>query len=254
MFRLFKSKKYEPLIKEHREFFEYNLLWLMKEFPEPEIKKRKVLTPSSRDFPIRWNRQEPNALEALKIICENMQINQEEIELEFFSSAPIELDSGSGPLYTQSDPDHRDAAGLFHTEKFDDKFLISLDRELLKAPENLIATMAHELAHVKLLGEKELNENDEMLTDLATVFFGLGIFNANSAFQFFKGNEKWGYQSLGYLKIEEWAYALALFAYLREEEPIAWKPFLSKSILRDFERSYQYLLDHQEEIFVFEED
>jgi hypothetical protein len=101
---------------------------------------------------------------------------------------------------------------LYHNEKVDGKYSISLDEALLEKPESLIATIAHELSHVKLLGEKKLEQNDEMLTDFTTVFFGLGIFNANCAFQFYKQNDRWGYSNLGYLKIEEWAYALALFA------------------------------------------
>lgn len=57
MFKFFKSnRKYEPLDYDLRKFFEYNLLWLMEEFPEPKIEERKLLIPNTDDFPIEWNR------------------------------------------------------------------------------------------------------------------------------------------------------------------------------------------------------
>lgn len=51
----------------------------------------------------------------------------------------------------------------------------------LDEPEHMIATLAHEIAHIKLLGENRMEENDEIMTDLKTLFFGLGVFNANAA-------------------------------------------------------------------------
>jgi hypothetical protein len=47
--------------------------------------------------------------------------------------------------------------------------------------------VAHELARVRLLGEQRINTDcgdQEQLTDLATVFFGLGIFTADAAFDY----------------------------------------------------------------------
>lgn len=228
----------------------------MQEFPEPDIEDRKILTPTPEHFPITWNNNENSALEVevLEIICKNMQIDHSEIELDFFENGIKEINMGSSVIFLESAPDSFEPAGLYHTEKINGKFNISLDQALLEEPDILIATMAHELAHVKLLGEKKLKENDEMTTDLATVFFGLGIFNANAAFQFYNQSDRWGHSSLGYLSTEEWAYALALLAFIRNEDEPHWKNHLSKSILSDFERSLQYMIDHEEEIFNNEEE
>lgn len=255
MFNFLKSnKKYEPLDKELRKYFENNFLWLMQEFPEPKIEDRRILTPTTSDFPIKWNKSRENAIEALKIICSNMELDPNEIKLDFYDNGLKEIDMGTSVIFMESDPENPEAAGLYHHEKVDGKYSISLDEALLERPDSLIATIAHELSHVKLLGEKKLEQNDEMLTDFTTVFFGLGIFNANCAFQFYNQSDRWGHSNLGYLKIEEWAYALALFAFIRHEDEPQWKQFLSKTIKSDFEKCLSYMIDNEEEIFKFDDE
>jgi hypothetical protein len=256
MFNFFRSNKKikPPFSKELRKFFENNLLWLEQEFPIPSIEERRILTPTKEDFPITWNKSEDNAFEALEIICKNMQIDPKAIHLDFYDNGIKEIDMGGSIMFIQSEPGQKDSAGQYHWEKVDGKYHISIDEALLEKPDALISTLAHELAHVKILGEKQLGVDDEMLTDLATVFFGLGIFNANTAFQFTGQHDRWGYNILGYLKIEEWAYALALFAFIRREDDPHWKQYLSPSIKSDFEKSLQYLIENEDEIFRFDEE
>jgi hypothetical protein len=251
MFNFFNSKKYEPLDLNARKYFEQNFLWLMQQFPEPELSKRRLLLPTKEDFPIEWNKSEENALEALEIICANMQINPKDIDFSYYNNAPHEIDMGGSPIFIESGPA---AAGQFQLEKVNGKYQISLDRALLENPEALIATIAHELAHVKLLGEKQLEENDELLTDFTTVFFGLGIFNANNAYNFYQKHDSWGYSSAGYLRIEEWAYALALFAFARYDDNPDWKKYLSKMITNDFEKCLKFMRDNEKDIFKIEEE
>lgn len=255
MFNFLRSnKKYVPLEKELRKYFENNFLWLMQEFPEPKIEERKILTPTIEDFPIKWNKTKENAFEVLNVVCKNMQIDPTAIELDFHENGIKEIDIGSSVIFMEPDPENPEAAGLYQNEKVEGRYRISLDETLIEKPETLIATIAHELSHVKLLGEKQLDQNDEMLTDFTTVFFGLGIFNANSAFQFYNQPDRWGYSNLGYLKIEEWAYALALFAFIRHEDDPEWKQYLSKTIKSDFEKSLRYMIDNEEEIFKFDDE
>ena len=253
MFNFLKSKKkFKPLNEELRKYFEHSLLWLLQEFPEPKIEERKILTPTNEDFPIKWSKSQENAHDALKIICNNMQINPNNIDLNFYDNGIKEIDMGTSVIFIESDPKYPEAAGLYHHEKIDGKFSISIDNALLQRPDNLVATIAHELAHVKLLGENKLEQNNEMLTDFATVFFGLGIFNANTAFQFHNQTDRWGYSYLGYLKVDDWAYAMALFAFVRYEDEPPWKQYLSKSIRGVFDKSLRYMIENQEEIFKFE--
>lgn len=249
MFNFFKSKKkFELLDLEIRKWIENNMLWLEQEFPEPLITDRKIFIPTDSDLPIQWNGSKENVKEVLNIIARSMHINPEDIELDYFDNGLTELNSGGSTIFIETNPEDTNAAGLYQ-ENESGKFEVSLDIEILDKPEALVATLAHELCHVKLLGEKRLEENDEHLTDLTTVFFGFGIFNANTAFEYHQSFDRWGYSKSGYLRQEEWAYALALLAYMREEDNPEWSKYLNKTIKKDFERSLKYMLDNEQEIF-----
>ena len=254
MFGLFKSNRTnEPLDFESRKYFEQNLLWLNQEFPNPDIEQRIILTPTETHFPLDWNGSEATALKAIKIVSEHMQIAFDELNVDFFDSGIQEIDMGNNTLFLENDPDSQNAAGLYFNQKENDKFSIAFDKRYLNLPESLIATIAHELSHVKLHGEKRLEDNDELLVDLTTVFFGFGIFNANSCFKFHQSMDRWEYNQLGYLKQQEWAYAIALMAFIRNEDNPEWSEYLDKTIKKDFEKSLSYMIENENEIFRFEE-
>lgn len=250
MFSFLKSRKsFEPLNYELRKYFEANFLWLNGEFPEPKVEDRKILIPNERDFPFAWKSTEENAFQVLEIVSRQMDLDHNQIEMAFYDTGVRSVSFGISKIFLNSDPEHPEPAGLYHRDSPEGKHHISIDRALLKRPDSLVATIAHELAHIKLLGENRIETNDEMLTDLTTVFFGLGIFNANSAFYFHKTTNEWSYGWAGYLKIEEWAYALALLAFIRYEDNPEWAGYLSKTVRGDFEKSLRYMKDNEEEIF-----
>ena len=116
-------------------------------------------------------------------------------------------------------------------------------------PENLVATLAHEFAHIKLLGENRIDNNDEYLTDLLTVVFGFGIFNANTAFREHKSHHSFGYNTSGYLKQPQWGYALALYIYFKEEDNPEWIKFLTPNIRSDIRRSLDFIYTNPDVIF-----
>jgi hypothetical protein len=74
----------------------------------------------------------------------------------------------------------------------------------------------------------------EPLTDLTTMIFGLGIFNANATFQTFKDFVSYGWKSQGYLSQIQWGYALVLFAHVRGEHSPDWISRLTPNVKSDF--------------------
>jgi hypothetical protein len=81
----------------------------------------------------------------------------------------------------------------------------------------LVATIAHELGHTLLLGDGRISsrrEDHEPLTDLLTIFFGIGIFSANAAFDSTQEDQgQYGYMRttrLGYLTEPMYGYGLVL--------------------------------------------
>lgn len=238
-----------PLDAERRHYFEHNLLWLKHTFPKPTIHKRKVYSPIASDFPIDWKKREETAHDLLSIVCKAMNIHPLEIQLEFFSNGRKMVDMGSYFEIVNSEPNTFEAAGEYFGKNENGKYLVALEEGLLQFPDNLIATLIHELAHVKLMGHAKMDYNDEMLTDLTTVFFGFGIFNANTAFQFNRSNEGWSWRDLGYLKIDEWAYALALYACFRKESNPEWVQHLNPTIKKLFKKSTEYIYAYEDMVF-----
>lgn len=126
--------------------------------------------------------------------------------------------------------------------------VVAIRSTQLKDPLALVATMEHELGHVILLGGRLLNPttpDHEPMTDLLTVFLGLGIFTANSAARFMQHQDErrqgWSMQRLGYLPEPVHGYALAKFAMERGEEKPEWAKHLSTNVRSYFKQSQRWL-------------
>lgn len=253
MFGLFKNKNPEcPIPEDIRIWMENSFIWLINQFGEQKIIGIKLLLPAKEDFPINFNGSEDVAYNSLRIVAKQMEVNADNIVLSFYNDNILETEGGMGhTLFSQQYEDQRYSSGLYSGKGLDGKFSISIERGQLKEPDKLIATLAHEISHIKILGEGRLKENDEYLTDLVTVFFGLGVFTANSSFKFYSQYDRWGYSKQGYLTQQEWGYALALFAYIRREEKNpAWIKFLSPNIQSDFKKSQQYINYNKDKVLV----
>jgi len=235
-----------PIPEERREWLEHAFGWLVETFGEAGIRQRPVLTPHHTDFPIRFNGDPQTGRDTTDIIARQMEIDPNEIELFFYQEGIREIAAGDlgSTIYTSGegrDGSLKSSSGRYLGRQEDGKFHIALKEKNLREPEYLVATLAHELSHVKLLGEERLLENDEQLTDINTVIFGLGIFNANAAFSTFQNFRSSGWRKLGYLTQMDWGYVLALFAEVRGEDDPEWAKHLCKNVKADFVKSWKYL-------------
>ncbi|MGL4489382.1 MAG: hypothetical protein ACRCU5_08060, partial [Rhizobiaceae bacterium] len=129
--------------------------------------------------------------------------------------------------------------------------LVSYDPALARDLEKLIGTLAHEICHPILFSIPTAppgNEDaEEFATDLATVFFGFGLFGGNQSFQFNQfrddatGTQGWSTQRLGYLSQNEWGYALAVRAILTGEDTLQIEKHMSDGLRLNFHKNYRYL-------------
>lgn len=241
-----------PVSEQNRLWLEDAFGLLLDFFGQDLTRQRKVLIPHYDDFPIAYNGTEESTYETMKIIATQMEVPFESIELTFYDEGIHSLSTGSpfgSGIFLKSDDADKSSAGLYWGQTAYGRYEVWLNRNKLAEPENLVATLAHEIAHIKLLGEERMDENDEHLTDLTTVIFGLGIFNANAAFQTFTKVDSYGWQSQGYLSQPQWGYALALFAHLRGEESPAWIKHLTPNVKADFLQGQRFIAENPSLVF-----
>lgn len=173
-----------------------------------------------------------------------MDIDPRRLELQFF-------DSEENPLLDHVltvERKRNGPAGLFVDPKKKGKLIIALDVRIVPSAPQVAATLAHELAHVHLLADKRLKpeeEDHEQVADLLTVFFGIGIISANAAFHFSQWQygqwAGWSAGRSGYLSEQEYGWALANYAWLRDEFHPAWAVHLAYNVLTYFRESLRYL-------------
>jgi hypothetical protein len=254
MFNLFSKNKNPqcPIDNDQRLWMENAFLWIATQFGQDNIRNKPMLYPNPECFPIKYDGSVDSLLQTAEIVARQMEIDFSEINLATFKQNIQEFQGEFGHrLFTEVDKEASEklAAGLYFDKNESGKYDIFIEEKSLRDPEGLVAVLAHEFAHIKILGEKRLGQNDEFLTDLLTVAFGLGIFNANSSFKDFKTFDSFGHNSLGYLKQQEWGYALALYAHFREEDSPAWVRYLGSNIRSDFMKAQAYILANKEKVF-----
>jgi hypothetical protein len=213
----------------------------------------KVVEPTAEDFPDPYDRSLEAVEKLFSRVCDYMCIDRSGIELEIFQDETEELREMLP--HWRGDAETR-AAGLYlhahepgrATDDEERSMAVAIRSTILKDPMSLVATVAHELGHVILLGGKLLSRetpDHEPMTDLLTVFLGLGIFTANSAARFkqFQVNRRmgWSMRRLGYLPESVFGYALARFAIEREEKKTEWARHLSPNVRSDFKDSKRWL-------------
>ena len=251
MFNFFKRSSPEcPVSEETRLWMERCFLWMMKTFGEENIKNRKVLVPEPRDFPVKYDGSRDSAFETMKIVAAQMEIDPDEIVINVYSEGQSALSTGEGRrIFLQNAEGQKYSGGLYFGKQDDNRYHISIEKKKLNDPVAVVATLAHELSHVKLLGEKKLEKNNEHLTDLLTIVFGLGIFNANMSFQTKAGYNSWGWSRSGYLSQMEWGYGLALFAHIRGEARPEWMEHLSRNVKTDMKKGLEFIKVNPKLIF-----
>jgi hypothetical protein len=233
-----------PLKESEKTWIENAFQWLLDEFGVESFLKHPLILPETSYFPDKYQGQEGDIINLVNRICGYMNVNPRLVEVEFFSDQDQTV-----AKHRLGGSEHSGAAGLYFNKTSDEpQKRIAINISEFNKPTNLVAVIAHELGHVILLGGGKLSRDDnghEYLTDLITVFFGLGIFTANSAFQFSQwqdhSHQGWSVSRQGYLSEELFAYSLALYAWMRGESNPKWAGHLAMNVRHHFKQSLKYL-------------
>lgn len=236
MFNWFRTKPACPVNEQTREWLDRRWTWLEKQFGLRRLLNHPLILPNAEFFPDPFYGTEEEMRHVLRLVCKYMDVDPLTVELCFYEDEPPVLEEGS----------YQGSPGLF--DRRDGRFRIWLEISNLADPPRCVATMAHELGHIHLLGHGRVTEDEgdhEPLTDLLTVYFGMGVFTANSTIReryWQQGHYSgWNVGRCGYLEMPEYGYAFARYAMARGEDGSAWMRELRLDVRTAFKQAMRFL-------------
>lgn len=218
---------------------EERLQWLSDEFDDHAFNGRRLVLPTAEFFPDPYDGSERAIRKMLDRVCDYMDVIPDLVELKFLS------DPGDLWLVNESGKALPHTAGSY--EEGPRKFIIRIARSELDDTMGLVGTIAHELAHVRLLGENRIRSDEydnELLTDLTVVFFGLGIFLANTPRNWDSQYTEWPDTDLRkpeYMTPPMFGWALAHLAWFRGEDRPMWARHLNSGARANLKQGIRYL-------------
>ncbi|WP_116510694.1 hypothetical protein [Micromonospora sp. B006] len=230
-----------PVRPIEQEWIDRSMDWFVAQFGTDRL-HGEVMLPTDDYFPGVYRGTRDDIRSVLNRLCAQMGIDPARVELEHDAADDNPELSAHVPIHAQS----KGAAG--HHRIRDGRSVIGIRDDQAARPMALVATIAHELGHVLLLGDGRISaqqRDQEALTDLLTVFFGLGIFSANAAFEHSReARGEYVYartDQLGYLTEPMYGYALARYGWLRGEADPGWARYVDTNPRSFLKRGLRYL-------------
>ncbi|WP_405166729.1 hypothetical protein OG203_17485 [Nocardia sp. NBC_01499] len=224
-----------PVGELERLWVEEMLSWCAAQFGDRTL-RTPVILPTSDFFPDAYSGSAQDVQTVVDTVGDYMGVARDRIRVEIRSDGDDLPDAAFLAGSAQG------ATGHYRIEH--GRAVISLDMSRMRSPVTLVATVAHELAHERLLGEYRIDadrHDNEQLTDLLTVYLGLGVFNANAAFQFSQRQNGWRSASLGYLSQPMFGYALACWTIMRGDPKPLWAKHLDTNPRVYMKQGLKYL-------------
>jgi hypothetical protein len=220
-------------------WIEDRLQWLCEEFRDNALKGKPLILPTAEFFPDAFDGSKRDVLRMLDRVCQYMEVSPNLVALRRFKGGQnLWLVNNSGQYLPT-------AAGTY--QEGENKFIIRVSSEELAEPMSLVGTLAHELAHVRLLGEGRIAMDaydNELLTDLTVVVHGLGVFLANVPRNWDSSYSQWPGTTLKkpeYMTPPMFGYALAHIAWHRGEERPDWAKYLHPSARAELRHALRFL-------------
>jgi hypothetical protein len=239
----FRKKSECPVDDATRQWIDERWQWLEEQFGIDIPRRVPVVLPRREFFPDPYHGTDEDARAMLDRVCGYMAIDPSTVELSLYEDERNPVFEGQWQQGT---------AGLYQADG--GKFHIWVEVANLADPLAMVGTMAHELGHVHLLGHERVSdecEDHEPLTDLLTVFFGLGVFTANTVIREKHWNEGqysgWSVGRQGYLGMPEYGYAFGRFARSRNEDGAGWSRELRLDVRSAFQQTMRFLAEDASE-------
>jgi len=235
-----------PVTDDERTWIERRFKWLTDQFGRQRLREGTLVLPTTEFFPARYEGTADELAELMVRVARYMDVDPKELRLRFYEDRRPNIEGvwneGTVGLYSESE-------GAFD---------IWLEVSSLADPLAVVATLAHEIGHVLLLGQKRISpeeEDHELLTDLLTVFLGLGIMTANCVIHehnWRQGNwSGWSVGRRGYMSMNMHGYALALYSLARAEAKPAWTVHLRPDVRHACKRGIRFVRESGQSDYVF---
>lgn len=224
-----------PVSAKAEAWIDVSMAWCFEQFGPDEL-NGPVLLPDAETVPTGYQGSEQDVEAILERVCLRMGVDRLDIEPVLI---PADDEQALARLLTG-----RSEGVAGHYQPIDDGYRVAVSQAQLADPIAVTAVIAHELGHVRLLGEGRIEpgrRDGEQLTDLVTVALGLGVFNANASFEFDQSAAGWQATRLGYLSEEMFGYALAWYARRRGEPHPDWIAALDNNPRGYLEQTQRYL-------------
>lgn len=226
---------------------EERLQWLSEEFEDHAFAGQPIVLPTPEFFPDPYDGSKRAIRTMLERVCEYMGVVRDLVALKFINAG------GKVWMVNEAGQYLPHAAGTY--EEGQRKFIIRVDLDGAAHPMELVGTLAHELAHVRLLGDGRIMReayDNELLTDLMVVFMGMGIFLANVPRNWDSQYSKWPDRDLNkpeYMTSPMFGYALAHLAWHRGEEKPAWLKHVNWGARANLKQGLRYLRETGDSAF-----
>lgn len=228
-----------PVDVHAKAWIEARLEWLGDQFGLDVLARRAPILPTEEFFPDDYDASDESVRVLLDRVCRYMDVDPEIVELELFT------DRNDLWLVNENSQYVPHNAGLYDEQSH--ATIIHLETSQLVEPMTLVGTVAHELAHFRLLGERRISDDafdNELLTDLTVVFHGLGIFLANVPRVWESQFTTWpdtDVRRSEYMTQPMFGYALAHAAWFRNERKPEWRQYLRMDARCSFKQGLRYL-------------
>lgn len=166
-----------PVDDHARRWLDAQLGWLAREFDGEGPVENDLVLPKADHFPDEYDGSPAAVRTLFDQVRRRMNVPADRVVLAV-------MDESRGPMLVNGEGDLLPtAAGLWEGGGDGDPTVVRLDRGQFGKPMDLVGTIAHELAHERLLGECRIDPDrfdNELLTDLTATWLGFGVFLANS--------------------------------------------------------------------------
>jgi tetratricopeptide (TPR) repeat protein len=231
-----------PVDADVKRWIERRTAWLIDQFGWPCLRGRATILPTAEYFPDPYDGSPEEVRRLLDRVCRYMDVDPGRVELEFYSESSVVAQDAGLPSMT--------AGSLGQYDEHCDTATIWLEASHLDDAASVVATLAHELGYVHLLGDRRVTPDTadhEPLSDLLAVVFGLGVCTANSLLHDVSHRaghfEGWSVVRQGYLTAPTFGYALGLLSWLRGEERPDWAALLRGDVRTPLRQTLRYLAE-----------